>query len=78
MAHLPCYALSSSLEMMYDLNFTEGKKKKKMDILFLIFSVYLWNHFGELVAQTDHLLRKQKVLSIKCMVFFMNSPKFQL
>jgi hypothetical protein len=29
MAHLPCYALSSSLEMMYDLNFTEGKKKKK-------------------------------------------------
>lgn len=26
MAHLPCYALSSSLEMMHDLNFTEGEK----------------------------------------------------
>lgn len=35
MAHLPCYALSSSLEMMHDLNFTEGKKY--MDTLFLIF-----------------------------------------
>ena len=58
-AHLPCYALSSSLEMMHDLNFTE--EKKYVDTFFFIFSVYLWNHAVLLVAPTNCLLRKNSL-----------------
>lgn len=58
MAHSPHPALSSSLEMMHDLNFTEGKQKC-VDPLFLIASVYLWHRSGLLVALTDHWVRKK-------------------
>lgn len=40
MAHLLCYALSSSLEMIHEPHFTEGKETQGPPPL--IFSVYLW------------------------------------
>lgn len=57
LAHLPHPALSSLLEMMHDLNFTEGKQKC-VDPLVLIVSVYLWHLTGLLVALTDHRVRR--------------------
>ena len=37
-AHLPCYALSSSLEMMHDLNFTEEKNTWTLSFLSSLFT----------------------------------------
>ena len=72
------YALSSSLEMMHDLNFTEEKKNTwTPSFLSSLFTSGIVPFL--LVAQTDHLLRKKKnVLSAKLMAFLYNNPKLEL
>lgn len=77
MAHLLCYALSASLEMMHDLNFTEGKKNIwTPSFLSSLFTSEIVLFL--LVAQADHLLRNREISSKKLMVFLLNSPEFEL